>query len=1051
MWVHNQYRKLFVVTLSTFVANTTFAKKSNTVDNTPNNRTSTSFSDAPNQTQNNKIKQPSPSKASKYIPSLEKSRKVPYPIMPLSKNKFENIYLQQILRDEAIYARPIGVTQLNFLKEKLAKVRDQLTTAEPNKRINYLRSYLDDLILISYYWSDVLYGRTESLASSNQAERELAKSHKEIITTAQEITRKASIQAEKEKMGYQLAMVYFQYPEKRAAALKITRQLLSGRALTSSQRFTLKLIDNLDKIRSNDKHKSSRAYQFFDSLSHHSNHYIATLSNLILADHLSKIPKSRMLHLKSSLENTAQLGSYRVLLKFVSSTCNKFTFQEKRELLEATVSIWKHASDFGNNWRNIPFYLTCFENQHELASIFERIALQYWASGNFENAKSNYETLHKSIQNNERKRLLNQRIVELSRLLYFQNGEATHYQDLLIRSEKIYPNSLYAIKLSEFHYEMVNQELDKAYKNKEDLSQISKAEAISSKFLTSREFSRHQRKIALKLAHVYKIRKMHRKASQTFAMLAKQSKNKHANKYLKLAIKEQALVAGWNLADPYALYGDERSSAKEQLLSMLKKYEHKTHSKSDWFLTGNIAMIEINLGRPVSAMTNILPILKQKPNTTDATKASGHLLSYLTSQQQWKQVQELAEIGLKSKIKPVYIGKTYHLNQVRENAIYMQAKSASVAKKYETAIAYFNTLTTDYSDSTSLEEYHFLKGISLSDSGNYIQALQSFKKVISLGKNSEFFKKSLLHTSRLALGMTLVDEAITNYNAFLAKYPDDDESGKVRLRLSEIYIALSKHEQALKQLAQVPDDAGISVRVQELRSQILNIFQSVGYGPEAIERSKEIIGSQSYSHQLKARAFMILTREAFESRRLDKLEELESLALNLNQSSLAVKDAISYIWYAQVHLTSNLFTKQVSRYFVEHTEESLENIKNSFQKLKTSHFTVCKQAHASFCIPALRNLSQIGDNFVSTLKSINITESNPNLNKYSSSKVALIRFLSNELHTIRAQMRANSTIGNTKPEITQQILWSNEFDWNFHDNPNAGVGYVQIMHEDTKI
>ncbi|MDD9952516.1 MAG: tetratricopeptide repeat protein [Zetaproteobacteria bacterium] len=992
-----------------------------------------------------------PQKTPLNIPSVAESRKAPYPILALAHTPFQDIYLRQILRDEAIYTRPLGMTQLGYLQEKLTGMREQMITVDPAKKINFLRSYMDDLLLLSYYWADVTYARTESLASPPQAFKEMVQTHKDIIRIAEEIMEKTSSAAERDKMRYYLAMIYFQYVDKRLQARSMIAQLLKSPSLGSSQRFSLSLMQNLVWMRARDPQVVAKAYHFFDSLSHHSNHYIATLANLILADHLSQTPQTGMLQHKHVAEHTAQLGSYRVLLKFVSSTCNQFTYPEKRELLNAAISIWTNATDFKQNWRNMPFYLTCFENQPKLASLFERIALQYWQQGSFVKSKANYQILHQSIRQENKKRLLNQRVVELSRILYFQNGETAEYQNLMIESEKQYPNSLYAIKLAEFHYEMVNREIAKAFQDKGNTAQIAKAESVAGKFLTSRSFTRHQFEIAARLAQVYKLNDMHRQAAETYKMMAAQGSAKKTNQYLKQAIMEQALYAGWDLQDPFALYGEEKSLEREELLRLFYRYKQKLSTPSDWFVESNIGMLELNLNRLDAALATLQPVLKRKPRGLQAQKSLGHLLAFLLAVERWPEVETMVDLGLQYKTEAIYIGKRYDLHALREQALYMQAKAYSQAKDYARALTYLQQLTAQYAQQPRIEEYYYLQGINLADSGQFVQAIRSFKKVTEKGSRSEFFEKSLLHTARLALGMTLIDEAIANYTLYLQAFGDKEEAHKVRLRLSEIYIALSRHEQALTTLAKIPTDGALSNRVEDLRSQILNIFQSVGYGPQALSRSQMIVASTEYSDQLKARAYMILARHALEQRRLDRLEELESGALNLNQSSLAVKDALSYIWYAQVSLTSGLFTKQVSKYFVQHHREALLNIKNSFQKLKTSHLTVCKQAHAAYCIPSLQALMKIGQNFIATMMSIDIPESDASLVEYHAEKKKLVEFLQAEMTTIQAQVVANSAIGNTKPSITQQILWSYNYDWNFHHNLNAGVGFIQIHREKNKL
>ena len=374
------------------------------------------------------------------IYAVGRENELPRAILAFKENLSSYPLLEQSMRDpEFSNRKSISIKELHSITKRLKYYRKNVKKKKGVEKIIGLRDYLNLLLRYSYYWGDALNGRSSSSIKRSRIVKILSNTHKKIRKISMLLYKKTKLKKEKRWILFQNAMINFIYSKTRKRSLGILRKLQEKNIGFEQQRIVELALNLVDIDAADDKIRLG-ALRALDKLQSQVDTIPSMLAHLAIAKGLSGLNSKGM-----------QIGKfnhqYRNHLNLVSRLCRNLSAREKEKIFRYSLTVWKQAKDFRNNWKNIPFKTDCYENLPDMLAIKERIALQEWSAKRFNNARKIYQELASQVHRKEDQIMLEERVVELSGLLYQRDDQPLVYQRFLVNTEKKYRGSLFGIRL----------------------------------------------------------------------------------------------------------------------------------------------------------------------------------------------------------------------------------------------------------------------------------------------------------------------------------------------------------------------------------------------------------------------------------------------------------------------------------------------------------------------------------------------------------------------------------------------------------------------------
>jgi tetratricopeptide (TPR) repeat protein len=170
-------------------------------------------------------------------------------------------------------------------------------------------------------------------------------------------------------------------------------------------------------------------------------------------------------------------------------------------------------------------------------------------------------------------------------------------------------------------------------------------------------------------------------------------------------------------------------------------------------------------------------------------------------------------------------------------ALFHLEKYEEAEEQYRIVVEQFTS--TQYTDDEAFRDSYFQLGYCQFLQKEYGQAAQTYKTLLEL-LDHEDSEEALQAWKRLAWAyyrQGFLDEAVTECSAFLAKYPDRDTDGKVRMSLGVALLRRFDYEDARKEFQIIIDEYPHSRNARDAHYQICQSYLSES--KLALEQEKE--------------------------------------------------------------------------------------------------------------------------------------------------------------------------------------------------------------------
>ncbi|MCX6128532.1 MAG: hypothetical protein NTX25_05630, partial [Proteobacteria bacterium] len=325
------------------------------------------------------------------------------------------------------------------LEQALAKDRQNLAEAKPERQA-FLRSRLfERLVLKALYWQSVTVGELVNSADSITSNRNLLETHQEIFVLGPQIIKDTSNTKDRASILLQVLLAQAQYDDKRGSAMKNLEKIKS--------QFThpkhLELIDfllALEALETADLGLKKLAVKQLEVLANRMDRRYSSLASLAIARSLAGFASNG----RPSWEASPDFASYT---RYVSRLCQKLSPAEKNSIFDFSLSIWALQSKFDNQWDPVPFNLGCYEEAQQFPAFLERLAMASARRKQVDRAIALYKHLDSKLKIPVQKQQINLRMAYLMRD-DIKNGQyRDDYQDFLMASQASFRGTHHGIRL----------------------------------------------------------------------------------------------------------------------------------------------------------------------------------------------------------------------------------------------------------------------------------------------------------------------------------------------------------------------------------------------------------------------------------------------------------------------------------------------------------------------------------------------------------------------------------------------------------------------------
>lgn len=669
-------------------------------------------------------------------------------------------------------------------------------------------------------------------------------------------------------------------------------------------------------------------------------------------------------------------------------------------------------------------------NKHAIA-LQERNALFAWKMGNKSETIATYKRLSAGAQGRQQVKF-DRKLIDLN-IAHYKQTKKSH----LLLKELDRQISLYARNQGE------------ARTHKDYIIQLKRAVVVSL-MKTAMKKSTQAKRTALNLsakhlalvpadytlvkpleAKLYHQMKEFNHAVAIYSALA--SKTQKVT-YWDLAIRSQAQKIGWPLKTaPWFKKVNVPSQANALTLAKLFASRKKL-AKPSWPLLSHESLALNAAGKTSLAAKLWETSIKADPKHQHAQYAAGSLLKLSKSRSLWKKLESLSRFMLKAGMTPEFNFKRSNPKTYLADSLYHQGKALLAKREHSQAREKLEELVKKLQH-PKMDHALFMLAEAYRGELNSPQAIQTLRLLVDRFPQSKWIRPALLKGKEYSIEIAYLDNAVFFLSQFIKRFPSDGSVAVVRSELIEVYMGKgiygSAIEQTLALAEEMPDDR------RALQTKAVRMELKYGESSSALKRCQRLLSGSILCEEIRAKNLA----------KSDSIKDVQKLmnAQNTNGSeTIAESKAQIYIRYAQSQQDKLLVSPDALS--LTDPENELRKHYGAFKKVEATYRKVCTQGSASYCAQAKHEIARLAEQIIPTMEEYTIADTldRRTVEKFAKSKAGIIDALKKT--AIESDKGSLATIKSsfTHPTVTQEILWQNGKDWNFHPvSSEPGNGYLE--------
>ena len=719
------------------------------------------------------------------------------------------------------------------------------------------------------------------------------------------------------------------------------------------------------------------------------------------------------------------------------------------------LSLWRMAEGSKIDWARPPFRINLLGDANLGKALIERSAIADWQARDYKASIRKYKALSAGSSGTLVRADFDMRTLHLARLMSEQSGKPSVYEVQLMALEKDYLDSGLLGSGNETRAKAVEGEIVQRHKTfvlgtmvratgaKAGRRDRTEAIAMGQRLLKAMPADSESTSIKAKMAGLYEKNEQYAEAVSLYKELAASAAEGSRNTYLIAAVRAQSVLSSWPITVPWN--GAKRGSeeARTELLSIYQQLASNNGQKS-WEISAHQGLLMVELGRRDEAFSLWHELLKSQPSGIHASNATGHMLTFYASEQNWVELEKMSRFAREHNIAALYKGRSVDTYEQLALALLEQGKSAIGEQKYKDATKKLIEVVKQYPRFKRCDEAMFLLSSAYRGAGDHVAAINTLVAFDKRFSESKYHRQAMLNGGDWAQNMALEEQAVHFHERFLAKYGKDQDAQKIRDQLTALHLGLGHYAHALNVLqSTVANTSDSQVKAAAL-AQIMEIERRSGSMVRAAATAKQISSSSDVSGDQKASALAVRAQVAASQGKFAEVQSIEKELQGL--SGQVAQESLAGTRYILANARSKAPIKSFNNLELRDPLATLQSQYAAYKSVRQAYNSVCDAGSTSFCPLAMMKLSQLSATFAEHIQDISIQDSlAPEVvSRFKSHQSAIMSDVTSTAQQSDAKALAMVQNGHSDPDTTQAVLWQAAGDWQSDRvSGSTGNGFVQ--------
>lgn len=919
------------------------------------------------------------------------------------------------------------------LMQEISELESDLKLARKERREEVLRSLYMNHAAKAYYCEDALSGRVRSGYSKAKLRDSLAASQKAVARYAKEYAKITKNSQEKSRALYHVIATRMGGKGNKQALLNSLSKIAKN--LPGGLQNRIMMLTTIKELERNPSAANERK-----------------VANIMGAQTAQGKIAARLAIAKSKASRGDK--TYRAEIFAATKAATILKPEQKEEVLSYSLAVWRSAAK-NEPWNKTPIYLPAFKDTAAFTAVIERNALADLAGGNLNSAIKKYHALSDKNDGDATMVALDRRILDLELMRFKKDKNIAAYERTLIRFTTKYNerNAVSNEKLevaarAEFrsrHKMFVHTVIESAKQKKS--SQLFRTQSIG----VIRRYQEligkgpEERQLSMTVAHLYTLNGQHASAVATFESLASETQGEESNRFVRLAIQSQKILAKWPNQAPWTGIKTGHNEARAKLAQLYSQLLTAQKNPHDWSIISHLGLLQLQAGETSKAFAMWRGALEKGIVGADGRQAAGYMLVVYSEAKSWDNVEKTADLCLQQKIQPQRASKSLNPHTFLAEALFVGGKDAYAAKDFKTSIRRLKRFNDIFRAEPRRHESIFVLALAYRANAQHTEAVKTLVTQVDEYPKSKFNRQALLTGGEWALPMALEEEAIFFYSRFLAFYEKDAKTSDIREIAANLYLGRELYGNANRiYKAQVTDKRlsnGKKLTAALRYMEIEERYGDVNQARWGAEQVKKLAGNNK---EAKAQALGFEARH-FSKKDYKSLKKIEKEISALETTDGAVGENLAMVRLMMADIASARTKHEIFNLGVKDPMATLTQHFAYFQQSKKDYQSVCVAGETSYCAPAMSRLARITQNTIRSIEDLTIQDTLEAslVVKFNERKQAIIGALADTAQNADDSSVAAVSEGTTEPTTAQEVVWSNSADWDFDQVNESGNGFLQ--------
>jgi tetratricopeptide (TPR) repeat protein len=550
--------------------------------------------------------------------------------------------------------------------------------------------------------------------------------------------------------------------------------------------------------------------------------------------------------------------------------------------------------------------------------------------------------------------------------------------------------------------------------------------------------------IRVKIAELWKLNGDHKNAVRSYLELAQLSKDQKKIQYLNAAISSQRILANWPAVAPWGGMAKGSPSERQQLLAIYSDLIGVYGDRINWDVVSHYGILSLEMGAEDQAFASWNKALSKNPRGPHASFAAGFMMVRYEGTKRWQDLENLARLCMKSGLSPQHRNKVLNPKAMLAMALLEGGKAHFNSGNFKLAVSKLEEFVKGF-NTPNRDEGMFFLASAYRGNADHKKAIETLAAFSQQYPQSSYYRQAMLNGGNWSTAMAFEENAIYFHKGFLRRFGDDPEAKKIRPVLTQLYLGRRLYAEVLH-VYQGQVDSRTSSNDERLRAMhgIMTIEASYGSMDRAVREADRLL-SVTQNENFVADALNVKTKFYHSKNNFAELGRIESRLATMSNNQ-KVQDALSEVRFLLADRNNEQLFSPIDNLTLKNPLQIIQQRYAAFSKVRSGYEKVCSGGDSAYCAPALNQVARKAEQLLTIVEEVTIPETFDEKTVYGfdREKAKVLNTLASVAS--KADARASSMIerGFNDPVTTQQVLWQNADDWNFHRvSTEAGHAYIQ--------